>query len=330
MLGLPSGAWSFSGVWPVTSKLAPRWPRACWVGKLCCQKAPRTPLGGQREEEEGRQASGGRGRGTRLTHALAVVPMLLGSALDTLPCSTGPGSACDCSATSTPSPSPHGTPRPSRALDLFSLSLPHGLPPVFPHPCLASLEMCLLSRFQAPPRTSRRLQWQDRLLKHSRDPQVMVCARGRWGLHAAKALGDVSRPAGSSASGERRTSEDRGPWRQEPPHTSTPLLTEHLPRADPTKMPCDLGAAPTLWGLSCRSGKSILARHEKPQRRPKGFLEEVALEDGLGVLSMSRWVQKKGSTKWGTESETGAQNTRSDSREPRHILNHRRDPARRQ
>ena len=162
VLGLPSGAWSSSGVWPVTSKLAPRWPGTCWVGKLCCQKAPRTPLGGQREEEEGRQAAGGRGRGTRLTHALAVVPMLLGSALDTLPCSTGPGSACDCSATSTPSPSPHGTPRPSRALDLSSsLSLPHGLPPVFPHPCLASLEMCLFSRFQAPPRTSRRLQWQD-------------------------------------------------------------------------------------------------------------------------------------------------------------------------
>ena len=191
MLGLPSGAWSSSGVWPVTSKLAPRWPRACWVGTLCCQKAPRTPLGGQREEEEGRQAAGGRGRGTHLTHALAVVPMLLGSTLDTLPCSTGPGSACDCSATSTPSPSPRGTPRPSRALDLFSsLSLPHGLPPVFPHPCLASLEMCLLSRFQAPPRTSRRLQCQDSLLKHSRDPQVVaggVSMRQRpWGTSAGQ------------------------------------------------------------------------------------------------------------------------------------------------
>lgn len=95
-------------------------------------------------------------------------------------------------------------------------------------------------------------------------------------------------------------------------------------------MPRDLGAVSALWGLSCQSGKSILARHEKPERSPKGFLEEVALEDRLGVLSMSRWVQKKGSTKWGTGPETGAQNTRSDSREPRRSLNHRRDPARKQ
>lgn len=151
--GLPSGARSSSGVWPVTAKLA-RWPLGGpvpagwenWVSEGTQHAPDAGGTAGRTVGMVGKTVQMGHPRGcpaglwvpgarAHLTQPLAAVPMLLSSAC------TGQRPAP--SVIVQPPAPPTGHPmthwHPSPALDLFfSLSLLLALLPVFPCPCLAS------------------------------------------------------------------------------------------------------------------------------------------------------------------------------------------------
>lgn len=183
---------------------------------------------------------------------------------------TAPGSQGDCSPASTPTGHPMAHPCPSRALDLFfALSrLFLALPPAFPGPCPASSRNGPLL-FPSVSQRSRRLWWKDSLLLKHRCLRHPCPGQGprrqtAWVVGGdavcGKGLGGVSRPAGSSASGQWRTPTGQGGPGFRSCRISPPLylLSTYYARG-PTEWQCEPGAAPALWGPSYQSGKIILA-----------------------------------------------------------------------